>query len=116
MQKEGESIADYVASLCTLVEFCEFGNKSRGDIEGSIVCGLKDGWLQCRLLAESKLMFAKAFEFAQTAELVEKNSKVLQGQIRVEQQRCRCTSYCSFWKATSSTSDVAIFMLWAKAC
>ena len=41
-----------------------------------LVCGLRDDWVQRRLLAESKLTFAKVFEIAQASELAEQGVRV----------------------------------------
>eukprot|EP00731_Ephydatia_muelleri_P005173 Em0002g1349a len=43
-----------------------------------LVCGLRDDRAQRRLLAESKLTFAKAFEIAQASELAEQGVRTLQ--------------------------------------
>lgn len=42
------------------------------------MCGIHDGRLQRRLLAESYLTFCKAFELCQASELAEKNAQKLQ--------------------------------------
>ena len=55
-----------------LSEFCEFGDSLDVMLRDSLVCGLHDARVQCRLFAEPKLTFTKAFDLAQAAELAEK--------------------------------------------
>ena len=80
VQKEEESIADFVAALRKLAQLCEFGDTLEQMLRDRIVCGIKDSRVQRRLLAEPMLTFAKALEIAQASELAEKNALVLQGQ------------------------------------
>ena len=46
-----------------------------------LVCGLRDTRVQRRLLAEPKLMFAKALELAQEAQLAKEGARILQPQV-----------------------------------
>ena len=80
VQKEGETIADFVAALRKLAESCQFGNVLEEMLRDRIVCGIRDNAVQRRLLAEPKLTFAKAFETVQAVESAEKSIVVLQAQ------------------------------------
>ena len=77
-QREGETAAEFVAELRKLSEQCQFGASLDEMLRDRLVCGVKDGRLQRRLLAEPDLTFKKAFELCQASELAEKNAKELQ--------------------------------------
>jgi len=77
-QKPGEKISDFVAQLCKLSEYCEFGDALQDMLRDRLVCGCKDQHLQCKLLAESDLTFEKAFKIAKAMEAAEKEAKDLQ--------------------------------------
>ena len=76
-QKDGETVADYVAELRRLSEHCKFDSLDEM-LRDRLVCGIRDVRVQRRLLAEADLDFKKAFEFAQAAEVADTNAKVLQ--------------------------------------
>ena len=59
VQKEGQSIADFVAQLRKLSEYCRFDATLDDMLHNRIVCGCRDKRLQCKLLAESELSFAQ---------------------------------------------------------
>ena len=79
-QKEGETVAAFVAELRRLSEHCEYGATLDDMLRDRIVCGVRDSRVQKRLLAESVLTFQKAFKLVQTAELADKNAEELQKQ------------------------------------
>ena len=101
-QQDSESVSQFVAELRKLSELCEFGDTLDVMLRDRLVCGLRNQKLQQRLLAESNLTFAKAFEIAQTAELSEQNAKDLQRPETMEvhvmnkkgQERTMATSNC----------------------
>eukprot|EP00731_Ephydatia_muelleri_P017173 Em0010g271a len=70
LERDGESVSQFVAELHKLSEHCDF--------ENSLEDMLRDVRVQRRLLAEAGLTFAKAFGLAQTSELAEKNFQDLQ--------------------------------------
>ena len=74
-QKEGETVADYVAGLWHLSEHCKFESLDVM-LQDRLVCGVRDVRVQRRLLAEVDLDFKKAFEFAQATEVADTNAKV----------------------------------------
>ena len=79
-QKDGESVAEYVAELRHIAEHCDFSQSLENMLRDRLVCGLKDSRLQRRLLAEPTLTFVKALELAQASELAEQGARVLQPQ------------------------------------
>ena len=77
IQKSGETISEYVAQLRRLSEYCEFGDTLEDMLRDRLVCGCRDQRLQCKLLAEADLTFAKAFKIAKAMETAEKETKDL---------------------------------------
>ncbi|KAJ8023976.1 hypothetical protein HOLleu_36568 [Holothuria leucospilota] len=77
-QKEGETVAEYVADLRRIAEYCEYGDKLEEMLRDRIVCGVKDIRTQRRLLSETTLDFKKALETAKAMETAAKHSKDLQ--------------------------------------
>ena len=77
-QQDAETVAQFVAELKKLSEYCEFGDSLDNMLRDLLVCGLRNVKVQRWLLAEGKLTFAKAFELAQVAELTDKNVADLQ--------------------------------------
>ena len=78
LQKEGESIAEYVSELRKLSEHCKFEGMLDDMLRDRLVCGVRDMRIQRRLLAEPDLKFKKAFELAQAVEIADQNAKDLQ--------------------------------------
>ena len=63
-RKKGKFVSDYVAALRKLTEFCKFSETLQDMLQDRLVCGINDGRVQHRLLAESKLTYKKALEIA----------------------------------------------------
>ena len=59
-QKEGESIANYVAELRRLAKDCEFADSPNTALRDRSVCGLRHESLQQKVLAERDLTLEKA--------------------------------------------------------
>lgn len=76
-QKDGETIAQFVADLRRLSEHCTFQDKLDDMLRNCLVCGIKDSQVQRRLLSETDRTFKKAFELAQASEVAEKNVRDL---------------------------------------
>ena len=64
-QKEAETIADFVADPCRISEHCKFGDTLDQMLQDRLVCGIRDGRIQKRLLTEPELTFRKAFDSCQ---------------------------------------------------
>ena len=67
--QQGESVAEFVAELRRLSEFCNFQDTLESMLRDRLVCRINNPKIQRELLAEPNLLFPKAFELAQTAEL-----------------------------------------------
>ena len=77
-RQKGESVSDYVAALWKLTEFCKLGETLDDMLRNRLVCGINDGRILHRLLAECKLTFEKALEIAQAMEFADRDAKDLQ--------------------------------------
>ena len=66
-QKETEGIKAYAASLQKLAEHCDFGDTLSDALRDRLVCGMRDGAVQKRLLGKADLTFVKALEVAELA-------------------------------------------------
>ena len=76
-QKDGEMVSwqnstacPHVAHLMSAWTIC--------CVISTLVCGVRDTRVQCRLLAQPNLTFKKAFEICQSAEMAEKNAREMQ--------------------------------------
>eukprot|EP00731_Ephydatia_muelleri_P005042 Em0002g1218a len=78
IQKDAETVAQFVTELKRLSEYCSFGETLDDMLRDRLVCGVRDSRLQRRLLTEKDLTFAKAFELAKLAELAERSAGEIQ--------------------------------------
>ena len=78
-QAEGESINEYMAELRRLTTHCKFGALLDEALRDRLVCGLRNGSIQKKLLTEADLTSARAVEFTVGMEVTEKNAKSLKG-------------------------------------
>ncbi|XP_055850659.1 uncharacterized protein K02A2.6-like [Episyrphus balteatus] len=72
VQKNGESIADFVKDLRKLSEHCDFMELDKM-LRDQIVCGVADESLQKRLFSELKLDFKRAYEISVAHEAAQRN-------------------------------------------
>ena len=77
-QREGETLAEFVAELRRLSGHCDFAASLDDMLCDRLVCGVQDSRLQKRLLAEPDLSFHKAFDLCQASEVADRNVKELQ--------------------------------------
>lgn len=73
LQKDGESVATFVACLRSLSEHCNFGESLEDMLRDRLVCGVNNHQIQKRLLAEPGLKYQKAVELALAMESASKN-------------------------------------------
>ena len=69
-QKEEETVADFVARLRRLSEFCKYEATLEDLLRDRLVCGVRNSKLQQRLLAETNLDFKKALEISHDSLLI----------------------------------------------
>ena len=77
MRQQSENVATFVTALKQLTEHCVFGAALDDMLRDRLVCGIGDGKIQRRLLAESELTFKKAFELAQAMETADRDARDL---------------------------------------
>ena len=66
-------MANYVAELRVLGEYCDFGTTIENMIRDRLVCGINDHEIQRRLLQESNLTYQSAYDIVQAMETALKN-------------------------------------------
>ncbi|XP_055714392.1 uncharacterized protein K02A2.6-like [Phlebotomus papatasi] len=76
-QKEGETIAEFIAELRKLSEFCNFGDLEKA-IRDRLVCGIKDDSTRKKLLAVKDLTYKKACDIARAEEAAAKGAETIQ--------------------------------------
>ena len=73
-----ETVAEYVAALRKLTEYCNFGDTLDEMLHDRLVCGIANAAVQKCLLTEPEVTFTKAVTIAQAVELAEKGTRELQ--------------------------------------
>ena len=76
-QREGETMAQYLAELRKLTEHCDFRNNLDETLRDRLVCGILRVPIQKRLLAKKDLDLKKALELAQGMEAATMQSSEL---------------------------------------
>ena len=78
VQCPGESISEFVAQLRKFFsKHCRYGDSLEDMLRDHLVCGCLDKRLQCKLLANPDLTFAKALATAKAMETAERSAKDL---------------------------------------
>ena len=80
VQRPGESISEFVAQLRKISEHCRYGDSLDDMLRDRLVCGCLDKRLQCKLLADPELTFAKALATAKAMATAERSAKDLHGE------------------------------------
>ncbi|XP_078253747.1 ER membrane protein complex subunit 2 isoform X1 [Rhinoraja longicauda] len=78
-QRADESVTSYVAELKQCAVNCEFGETLNETLRDRFVSGICNEASQRRLLSESNLTFARAFEIALSMETAERDTQQLRG-------------------------------------
>lgn len=81
-QKEGETVAQYVAALRKLTEHCDFKDYLDEVLRDRLVCGLRSEVIQRKLLSEKDLTFQRAYELAHGLETASHQASELQATTR----------------------------------
>ena len=59
IQRQGETVSEFVADLCRISEYCKFEATLEDMLRDRLVCSIQDRRLQQRLLSEADLTFIK---------------------------------------------------------
>ena len=76
--QQGESMATFIAELRHLTRYCSFGDSLKEMLCDRLVCGIENGPIQRRLLAEPSLTLDNAIEIAIAMESADHNARDLQ--------------------------------------
>ena len=79
-QEEGESVDDFITSLYSLVEHCNYGALQEEMIRDRLVAGVRDAALSLKLQMDSELTLEKAVSTARQSETIKKQQTVLRGE------------------------------------
>ena len=82
-QQPSESVVAYVSELRCLAGTCDFGDNLDSSLRDQLVCGINEGAIQCRLLAEKRLDYNKTFALAQSTGLAAHNVQAMKQQSHV---------------------------------
>lgn len=77
IQKPSETISEFVADLKRLSIHCNFGDNLEQNLRDQLVCGLRTLSIKKRLLNETALTFAKAYELSLNMEASAKEAEKL---------------------------------------
>ena len=85
-QKENETISDYIALLQKLASNCNFREFLDEVLRDRFVCGLIDGSIRRRLLAEQAFTLKIAIDLAKALKSAEIETKLINTEIKAENQ------------------------------
>ena len=83
-RKEGETAAQFLAELRNLARHCDYGRNLDDMLRDRLVCGINDGKIQRRLLAEKELTLKRTWEIIQAMESADKYADDLQQDVHVK--------------------------------
>ena len=83
-QEEGESVDQFITSLYTLAEHCDYGALKDELIRDRIVVGLRDAKISEKLQLDSDLTLERAVTQARQKEAVHEQQSIVRGQVSVE--------------------------------
>ena len=102
-QAEGESIEQFITSLYSLAQSCEFAALKDELIRDRIVIGIRDKALSERMQVDAHLTLDKAKREAQQREAVQEQQGLLESDRGKTVDAVRRTN-CSSWKPTSKAN------------
>ncbi|UYV71203.1 K02A2.6-like [Cordylochernes scorpioides] len=76
IQKETESVSEYLVEIKRLASTCGFGEFLKESLRDKLVCGLRNAKIQRRILSEGDVPLARVIEIAFSMEAAEKNTKI----------------------------------------
>ena len=101
-RKEGETAAQFLAELRNLAHYCDYGRSLDDMLRDRLVCGINDGKIHRRLLAEKDLTLKRTWEIILAMESADKYAEDLQqdvniksvNAIKTQPQKTHSTSLC----------------------
>ena len=79
VQGAQESVIDFIESLFTLAETCQFGTLKEELIRDRIVVGIRNAVLSQKYMQDDTLTLDKAVKQAKSSELVKEHHEILKG-------------------------------------
>ncbi|UYV82259.1 K02A2.6-like [Cordylochernes scorpioides] len=76
IQKETESVSEYLVEIKRLASTCGFGEFLKEFLRDKLVCGLRNAKIQRRILSEGDVPLARVVEIALSMEAAEKNTRI----------------------------------------
>ncbi|UYV69193.1 K02A2.6-like [Cordylochernes scorpioides] len=76
IQKETESVSEYLVEIKRLASTCGFGEFLKESLRDKLVCGLRNAKIQRRILSEGDVPLARVVEIALSMEAAEKNTRI----------------------------------------
>ena len=76
-QRDGETVAQYLAELRKLTEQCDFKEHLNEALRDRLVCGLRSEAIQRKLLIEENLTLQRAYEIAHSMETANRQASEL---------------------------------------
>ena len=78
VRQPGESVATFLSELCSIAEYCNFGDSLETMLRDRLVCGINDDCIQQKSLSEETgLTLKSAVKLAQAMEVTVKDSMEL---------------------------------------
>ena len=99
---EGESVADFVASLRSLTVHCNYGQQLDEMLRDRLVCGIRDDNIHRRLLSEHKLDLKRTIVISQGIETAKANLRDLK---RTQAARAESQGDVHKFESTSSSPN-----------
>lgn len=79
LQKQDQTVADFVAELRELAADCQFDNKLNDMLCGQVICGIRDENVRTRLLQRPDLTLKEAIDTASGTERALSQSRLISG-------------------------------------
>ena len=83
-RRDGETAAQFLAELRNLAQYCDYGQSLDDMLRDRLVCGINDGKIQRRLLAEKDLTLKRTWEIILAMESADKYAEDLQQNVDVK--------------------------------
>ena len=83
-RREGETAAQFLAELRNLARYCDYGGSLDDMLRDRLVCGINDGRMQRRLLAEKDLTLKRTWEIILAMESADKYAEDLKQEVDVK--------------------------------
>ncbi len=91
-RRAGESVADFLAQMRSLAQYCNYGASLDTMLRDRLVCRINEDSIQKRLLAEPNLTYKKAVELARGLETADRNVQLLKNNHTIKRDPVQTSS------------------------